>query len=472
MGKFKKQNMRQISIIFLIILLSSTMNATVRPEIKKLVSQIEKYNELDAEHVGFPGSTSDQYKNFIKLRNIATTEELLLLLKHRNSVVKGYASWALADIRYPKLYEIIIPFLESGETVKSQSGCIGVKGELSNEFYYRVDYHKFDNNLTIKDSLFYFTQLQKIDSVIIYSKTTTTLLNTALENNNANLNTYQRVKELALKKNKSAIIELAKYKKQEDIPLFIELGDNSFMAISYFPDKVFWNFLLTYKDSNRSSDYFSAIASYKDENALKLLSEIYLTCDSVEIKDLVESLLENNCSDYLNLVTTIWEKSGIIDFNTTNILINNSPEKSSISFAKGLLNNKTYNFRIFDSSAKKSNQILPLMLTCVSKYNQSSLLEVCNKALATTEEMDLLSVLEFIKKNNIVDTKQGLLNRLTIINDPLDIYPIIETLLFFKDYETNRKLVLILKENKNEWFGGIMSEKLSRLLSKYEIKIN
>ena len=465
--------MRQINIIFIFILLSSTMNATSRPEIIKLVQKIEKYNRLDAEHVGFPGSTTEQYMNFIKLRNTATTEELLLLLNHKNSVVKGYASWALADNKYPKLHEILITFLQTGETVMNQSGCIGLKDELSNVFYYRVLYQKVVNKLTTKDSLFYYTQLQKIDSVIIYSKTKTTLLNTALGNNNANLNTYLRIKELALNKNKSAIIELAKYKKQEDIPLIIEFGENSLMAISHFPDNAFWGFLLKFKNTNKSYDYFSAIASYKDENALKLLSEIYQNCDSVEINNLDQSLVENYCTIYQNLILTIWENNGIIDFTATNRLVNDIPEKSSFSFANGLLSTKiNNNFLEYTFNFEKKDSILPLMLNNISKYNKSSILKICNKYISTAEYLNLLSILDLIKKNNIVDTKPNLLNRLTSKNAPYEIFHISETLLSFKDSESNKKLVLILKEKKEDWNRGNWAEAFRKLFSENEIYIN
>ena len=82
------------------------------------------------------GHTTIQYKNFIKLRAKATTKELLLLLKHKNSVVKGYASMALADMKYPKLYDIITPFLESRETVETQNSDIVSNQELSEIFYF------------------------------------------------------------------------------------------------------------------------------------------------------------------------------------------------------------------------------------------------------------------------------------------------------------------------------------------------
>jgi len=327
--------MRQIIIICFIILVTSCKTEKTKPEIEQLVQLLEKCNILEYEHVGMDGHTTVQYKNYIKLREKATIKELLSLLRHRNSVVKGYASMALADRKYPKLYEIITPFLESGETVETQSADMVFDQELTEILYYRV-FNQNDNiKSTIKDNLFFSLQSQKLDSVIICSKKSKgSLLEVALENSNINPNLYTRIKELSLQKNKYAITALAKYKKQEDIPLLIGLGENSLLAISYFPDKGFWNFLLKYKESNKSLDYFMAIASYRNMNAEKLLSDIYSTCDSIAINSLVEALIKNYCVIYQSLILKIWENSKTIDLTGTMKLIKDCPQKPLCLFLK------------------------------------------------------------------------------------------------------------------------------------------
>src|ERR1035437_3174260 len=386
--------MRQLIIICFIILMTSCRSSTIRPEIEKLVQQIEKSNTLKYDHVGLDGHTPVLYKSFIKLRDKATNEELLLLLKRKNSVVKGYASMALADKKYPKLYEIITPFIESREIVETQKSDMETKEELAEVFYFWVYYQNNINKLSSKDSLFFMKQSQKIDSVIICSnKSTGFLLEVALENTNVNTSIYLRVKELALKKNKYAIITLAKYKKQEDIPLLIGLGENSLLAISYFPDKAFWNFLLKYKESKRSLDYFMAIASYKNKKAEELLNKIYPTCDSIAIISLDEALIHNYCIIYQDLILKIWVDSKTIDLSGAIKLINECPNKSSLSFAKGLLNNKANNFLEFDSNYGTKDSIMPLLLKNIAKYNKGLLLNICNKNIATTEFMDLASIL-------------------------------------------------------------------------------
>lgn len=452
--------------------MTSCGSQPIRHEINDLVRKIEKYNVLESEHVGEAGETTDQYRNFIKLREKATIDELLFLLNHKNSVVKGYASWALADREYPKLNEVIKPFIDSGELVKSQDGCIGSTTELASTFYYRILDQRFYNKLTTKDSIFFSSQIQKIDSLIVFSDKNTTVLKEALEGNNANPNTYFRVKELALKKNKSAIIALAKYKKTEDIPILIQLGEDSFLAISSFPDKAFWNFLLKYKDSKRSLDFFLAVASFQNKEALELLANIYPTCDSIEINQLDESLIKNYCSKYQDLILKIWENSKTIDLTSTKKLIRDCPKKSSTSFAKGLSNKKTCNFLEIGYNYGTKDSIMPLMIENINKYNGNSLNEIWRKNIATAEYMELVSILDLIKNNHIIDAKQDLLNRLTIKNYPFEIFQISETLLSFKDYKTNIELLRILKENRDDWDRGNWSEEFRKLLTENKLKID
>jgi len=452
---------------------TSCKTEKTKPEIEQLVQQLEKCNILKHKHVELVGRTTVQYKNYIKLRNKATTKELLSLLKYRNSVVKGYASMALADRKYPKLYEIISPFLESGETVKTQNCDIVSNQELAEVFYFWVFYQNNINKLSIKDSLFFSLQSQKLDSVIICSKKSKGfLLEVALENSKINPNLYTKIKELSLQKNKYAITALGKYKRREDIPLLIGLGENSFLAISYFPDNAFWNFLLKYKESNRSLDYFIAIASYKNLNAEKLLYDLYSTCDSIAINSLDEALIKNYCVIYQSLIMKIWENSKTIDLTGTMKLIKDCPNKASFSFAKGLLNTKAYNFLELDSNYGTKDSIMPLMIETITKYDKGSLLEICNKNIANADFMELSSILDLIKKNHIVGTKQNLLKRLQTKNIPFDIFQISETLLSFKDSNINKKLVIILKEKRNDWDSGNWSGALRELIANNKLKLN
>ncbi|MGB3181151.1 MAG: hypothetical protein WBB45_07155 [Cyclobacteriaceae bacterium] len=216
--------MRQALAIILTFLAFQTLGQNIRPEIKKLAHKIEKYNELESEHVGHAGVTTDQYRNFKKLRDKATYDELLQLLKYKNSVVKGYSSWSLADKKYPDLVDIFAEFLRTGESVITQHGCIVSEGDLASEFYNRVFYQHFHNGLSVEDSLFFQSQIQQLDSVVLYSDKDSYLLSLALLNNNGNPKNYERIRYLAFKKKNTAAIQaLAIYEKNQDIEDFKNL---------------------------------------------------------------------------------------------------------------------------------------------------------------------------------------------------------------------------------------------------------
>jgi hypothetical protein len=456
----------------MIVLLYSHKSEAIRPEIQDIVQQIVKYNKLDSESVGMAGDTTEQFWNFIMLRDNASFDELLQLTKHNNSVVKGYACWALADNKYPSIYEIIIPFIETGETVVCQNCDIVMTIQLSSVLYYRVYNQNFYNNLSIIDSLFFVSQIQKIDSVILFSNKAITLLDIALKHNSANPDTYNRVKFLASRKNKQAIAALALYEKKSDIPFIIEQGENSFLAISSFPDKEFWTFLLKYEYTNRTLDYFMAIASFKNEDALKLLLKIYSNCNTAQVESLDESLIKNYCNIYQDLILKIWQLSNTIDLNMTKSLIRDCPDKSSQLFAKGLLNSNQYNFLEIDGNYGTKDSIMPLMLGTIAKYNKELLLEICKKNIETESYMNLVSVLDIVVKNNFVEVQQNILNRLTKKTYPFEMFQLARALISFKDSESDLKLLKILKEKRSVWDSGNWSNRFKALLSNNKLEID
>ena len=462
------------SIIVLIIFCSLTaFGQKIQPEIKKLAKKIEKYNELESEYVNYAGITTDQYRNFEKLRDKATIEELLLLLKHKNSVVKGYASWALADKMYPEMAEIFAKFLKTGETVANQHGCIMSEDDLATEFYDRVFYQHFQNKLSVTDSIFFQSQILQLDSVILYRKRKHYLLERVLSNNDANPNTYERIKQLAKrKKNSYAIIALAKYGKQSDIPFIIKQGKASFSAISVFPDKEFWEFLLSYKSKEKSLNYFLAISSYKNDNALSVLNDIYINCNSNQVSELDEALIVNYCPLFQDLILQIWEEHKTIDVSITKRLINDCPKKSSKAFADGLLSDKKFNFIELDYNYGVSRLILPLMLQHISKYNSELMLSICNKNILTSGFTKLKSFLDIIKKNEITQTSNVLIQSLKERKQAFDIFHITETLLSFNNIETKKQITKILITNQKNWDWGNWSDHFRKLFKEFNIKID
>lgn len=464
--------MKQSLVIALTVFVFQVLGQQVRHEIKKLAQKIEEYNELESEHVGYAGVTTDQYRNFEKLRDKATVDELLQLLEYNNSVVKGYSSWAIADKKYPHLSGILAEFLRTGESVVTQHGCIVSEGDLASEFYNRVFYQHFHNELSVEDSLFFQSQIQQLDSVVLYSDKDSYLLSRALLNNNGNPKNYERIRYLAFKKKKTAAIQaLAIYQKNQDIEDFKNLKEKSFVAIAKFPDKNFWEFLLSYQGKDVSKNYLMAISAFKTDQSAKVLANMLPTIQKDKINEVTEALTKNYCASYQPLILEIWEQYKTIDIRATEQLINDIPEEAARSFSIGLLSTEQINFVQYDHDYGTSDAILPLMLECIERYQRDTLPKVCEANILTAESTSLNQFLACVKKNEMTETSDKILERLTQKNRAYEIFHLTETILTFINPNQKDELVNILETNRKDWDWGNWSEHFQKLFKQYDIKI-
>lgn len=465
--------MKQIIIIILATFTFQVSGQKLRPETTRLVQKIEKYNELDSEHVGISGVTTDQYRNFERLRDNASTDELIKLLKHKNAVVKGYASWALVDNMYPKLADILTEFLRTGETATAQRGCIAGKNELATEFYNRVFYQHFHNKLSLNDSLFFQSQIQQLDSVILYGAKDGFLLYFVLSHNNGNLKNYDRIRHLAFNaKNSSAIQALGVYQRKEDIDDFKKLKEKAFICIPVFPDNDFWEFLLSFKEDNQSRSYLMALSAFRTEESAKVLLETLPKMKAENIKDLSEAITQNYCAYYQDLILAIWEQHKIIDIRTTTQIIKDIPEKAAKSFSIGLLSNKELDINQHDYHFESSDSILLLMLDNIKTYQSSKLLNICEQNIETATLNTLRHILNFVIDNELIETSDNILQRLQQKNQAYENFHLAETILYFNNPDNKEKLISILKMNQKDWDWGNWSAHFRKLFSDFDIKFD
>ena len=467
--------MRITILIILLFQLPNLFAQKIRPKVDRLVKSIIEINELKHEHTGIVGNTTDQYNNFVKLKNIASEKELLELLQSDNPVIKGYASWSLADNKYFDLKSILIQFLKSKETVTSQRGCIVSQRDLASEFYFRVMYQGYHKKITKKDSLFYITQMNSLDSVLLYSKKKHYLLNKALENNNSNPKNYSIIKNWALKKNNAkAIIELAKYQKTTDINQIIKKGKNSFMAISYFPNTKFWDFLMRYETKQNSLDYYLAVAAFKNGKSKNSLNAIYNSIERGDLESislLSEVIAKKYYSGYQDLALQLFKNHRTIDLSLTKKLIQDCPEKSSLNFSKGLLNNHKNNFLQLDYNYGTKDSILPLILNQVFKYNKEALVNICNKNISTSDFTELSCFLDIAIEKQIIETQATILIKLKEKNNAYETFHLAKTLLSFKNEEVNKELTQVLISTQNNWDLGNWSDSFRKLFKENNINI-
>ena len=158
-------------IIYLCIFLLIGMTSC--QDVSSLVNSIAEENIVECEAIGIAGSPSSLYKKFELLKSKASKEELIQLMNHDSLAVVGYSSYALIDRDIITPSKLLERFLNQEGNVSTFCGCIMDEERLSSLIYHRYwntrikypDDEEYENYI-ISDS----KELQKMDSLILYSK--------------------------------------------------------------------------------------------------------------------------------------------------------------------------------------------------------------------------------------------------------------------------------------------------------------
>lgn len=201
-----------MKLIFPFILffgLNSTFGQASKVDV--IVDEISKINQVQYERIGYGGTESENFKNFKKLKALATTEELVQLTDHNNATVACYASWALVDKAYPELKTIFQKFIEQDKQVKTFSGCTITQDFISSELYHWY-WNQMELSKRPSDQLLF-----ELDSIVLFStKTNWLLLNRALGNRVYTEPIKSRIALLAFeKRNMDAVLYLSNWHKAE-----------------------------------------------------------------------------------------------------------------------------------------------------------------------------------------------------------------------------------------------------------------
>lgn len=193
----------------------------VPQHLRKTVTKISAINIYENGILAKGEQRSANFENFLKLKEIASKDELLSLLDNDNKTVSVYASIALVE-KKPKLVDQIFQkFLHVKTKVHTQYGCI-VGDQNPAEPLYR----KYTSSLTlneIRDDV----MLKKLDSLIIFDQNSPeSLLQEAFRYRIYPKNYRKRIEILAFKYHKiSAINYLDQWHKGDySIPLQKELS--------------------------------------------------------------------------------------------------------------------------------------------------------------------------------------------------------------------------------------------------------
>lgn len=207
---------KSISVLIVVFIASSYTHGqassqndspSLKEKAKKLsaiIKKIASINEVQSEHIGAAGMESDNYKNYLELKAVASINDLINLVDNPNAVVACYASMALADKSYPDLKTVFLKFLSEERKVSTFSGCIKSKDDISVELYHQY-WNAVDDKGKRTDKI-----LLQLDSIILYHNNSDWLLMTrALENRIYPASYKNRIQELAFQKgNREALFYL------------------------------------------------------------------------------------------------------------------------------------------------------------------------------------------------------------------------------------------------------------------------
>jgi hypothetical protein len=316
-------------VLGLILTFSLSAQTKYNPDLiskstNKVVKKIGKVNKLMGNAVYYAGIRPAQYDNFEKLKKTASKEELLELMNHSNGVVRCYSFWALSYNKTVDLFPILINHIEDYELVNTQFGCIGSQ-RMVGDFLISVATPRYIDTETKKlDSI----QFSKLDSILIHSNSKLYAKSNAISRAKTTESNYEKIRELVVKNNTpSALVTLAKYNKQEDIPLILESRFEkggffyTYKAIQEFPSLDFIPLLEEnlYKTldkthfSNEWRELYKAIASYKNEKSVELLKIPFTQVQPENIRkyhiDFVYTAIRmNKCEIYDTLLWKMWSE--------------------------------------------------------------------------------------------------------------------------------------------------------------------
>ncbi|MES2628296.1 MAG: hypothetical protein V4616_04935 [Bacteroidota bacterium] len=452
-------------LLFVLLGMTGVKAQDISYATRAVVNRIEKGGSLDHEFTGPEHLVSDQYQAYTELRKTATTKELYTLIFDQNPVVKGYASWALADRRYPKPFDVFREFYRSGERVPAMDGCVRYQPALAEAFYERLLSHDYQW-ATTQDQKIFTEELRKMDSLILYGLAPGGygLYRYVTAHNAAHPAWYPRIRELAITThNTDLIAELGSYRQKKDIPAIIKLDSLAFPAIAQFPDTAFRKLMVKYKGLKTRKHYAEALAAFKSKEAAKTFTELYPTLTASETEDLDVALTRQFSPLYTDLVLDIWATKRMIHPAVLPELVMNKPNESSEAFARGLKRDLPDHFILTEGYTPQADSALKFMLRHIGRYNPELLADVCSNNLQRPGT-PVKPFLDMIAYYRITGTTAQLFTLLKQTRSATELYELSATLYALNNTGIDRQVAQLLKQRKKEWQDAYNAQAIRELM--------
>lgn len=459
----------------------------ISSQTKTIVEKIEKKNMLMGSAVGYGGTRPEQFDNFTDLKNVATDDELQELTNYPNGVVRCYSFWALSYKTSFNLLPIVIRHIPDDESVSTMFGCIVSDENVGDFFINLVTPDYIDINTKKLDS----TEFGILDSILIYSPNNLHAKQNAIRRAKLTERFYIRARDLVTKdKNQEALVALAKYQKEQDIPLILEnkIGSKpdvgylfTYRAICEFPHPDFFPLLEQNLKQTLTDDHFStewrelykAIANYKNNKAIELLTVPFTQVKHENIReyhiDFVFGALQKYQTPLFDdLLWRLWLTEKKISPDVFKYLSNRNPQRAFNLAKETLLLPEDYDFvnDINDIEHLSSTEnLIETMLAVVLNQDRSFALNVIARNLLIED----ISIFQFFadKAAQIKDTifVEPLFIRLEKDDNPHIYLRAAEALIAYNDKGINKRIAAAKKINNNltKGWGGEEFMKLLKL---------
>lgn len=443
-----------------------------------IVGKIEKVNQVMSSAVYYEGMRPAQYDNFTELQKQATEDELLELVNHPNGVVRSYAFWALSYKTSTNLLPIVIKHISDTASVTTQFGCIRSREQVGDFFINVVTPEYVDLNSKKLTSAEY----EYLDSILVYTPNNMYAKERAISRAKLTEQFYTRIRELVLNEsNQSALVTLAKYKREQDIPLILKnkIGNKAdegffytYKAIAEFPHSVFFSLLKenlqeTLDDTHYDTEWrelYKAIASYRNDNALKLLQVPFTQVKHKDIRKyhiefVFGAAQEFYSPTYDQLFWQMWENEKLINAEVFSLLYPKNPEKAFQLAKKTIQNADDFYYLSTETYGEEGEtriNLLDVMLDTVLVRDRDFAINLINKNIREINVHQFPTFADKALKIKDSSFVTSIFARLETEDNPNIYLKATEVLIALKDKDINRRIVEVSKRNSNlqkDWGG-------------------
>ena len=285
--------------IYILLLFPIVTFSQLSEKVNIIYQELNTKKQIESQNIGYSGQESQVYLLYSKLNKIATDSEIFYMAENGNKVVKNYMSAVLVDRKSNKILDLFKTFIKNEEEVHIRTGCMGYNSTLAGQLYSYVFYQnkKIENikfnkkNYTLKEIKEYQFEietkwtkkeinnlLKELNFAVLNSDELNPItLNIIFNLNNYKFDNYDKVKYFANKyPSRETLATLANFKNKNDLELFHQNIDISFLAISKFPDESFIKTLQNKENENLENlDYYEAISSICADDINQIKKNIF-----------------------------------------------------------------------------------------------------------------------------------------------------------------------------------------------------